>query len=334
MALAAHPDQRFREYIVRGIRDGFRLGFSYPNSCTRAKKNMMSAEVHAQVVGEYLAEECAKGRVIGPLDIEALPAVQISRFGVIPKAAGKWRLIVDLSSPEGASVNDGIQEKICSLAYVTVEQAGKEVVRQGQGTLLAKLDIKSAYRIVPVHPDDRWLLGMRWQGALFVPFGLRSAPKIFTAIADAAEWIMKQEGVEIVEHYLDDFLLMGAPGSQQCGEALATVVGVCERLGLPIAEQKTVGPVPRLTFLGIEMDTWAMELRLPRGKLVELKVLVHQWLGKRRACKREELESLVGKLAHACKVVPPGKTFMRRMFELLAGTRRAGHHIRISRSDM
>lgn len=51
----------------------------------------------------------------------------------------------------------------------------------GAGALLAKIDIKSAYRLVPVHPDDRMFLGMLWEGGLYVngmlPFGLRSAPK-------------------------------------------------------------------------------------------------------------------------------------------------------------
>ena len=59
------------------------------------------------------------------------------------------------------------------------------------GVQLAKVDIKSAFRNIPVHPKDRWMLGMRWEGGLFVdtvlPFGLCSAPKIFTAVADAVE---------------------------------------------------------------------------------------------------------------------------------------------------
>ena len=60
------------------------------------------------------------------------------------------------------SVNDGIDPLHCSLVYITVENAAQMVVRLGRGTLLAKLDIQSAYRIVPVHPADRALLGMRW----------------------------------------------------------------------------------------------------------------------------------------------------------------------------
>ena len=110
---------------------------------------------------------------------------------------------------------------------MTVDDAAREVLRQGVGSLLGKVDIKSAYRVVPVHPDDRWLLGMQWEGALYIdktlPFGLRSAPKIFTALADAAMWILRQEGINFVIHYGDDFLVIGAPDTQECAQALATV---------------------------------------------------------------------------------------------------------------
>ena len=85
------------------------------------------------------------------------------------------------------------------LTLICVDDAARAETRLGQGALLAKVDIKSAYRMVPVHLEDRLLLGMSWNGALYVdaalPFGLRSAPKIFNAVADTVEWILKQEGV-------------------------------------------------------------------------------------------------------------------------------------------
>ena len=216
--LASHPDERFREYVVGGIRDGFLVGFDYAGSCSPARGNMVSAKQHATIVSAYLAEECASRRVIGPFDPRVLPQVTTSYFGVIPKSTpGKWRLILDLSSPEGRSVNDGISSEFCLLSYVGVEDAAREVVRLGRGSILAKVDVKSAYRNIPIHPQDRWLLGMPWEGGLFVdtalPFGLRSAPKIFTAVVDAVQWILQQEGVRFVIHFLADFLLVGAPES-------------------------------------------------------------------------------------------------------------------------
>ena len=176
---------------------------------------------------------------------------------------------------------------------------------------MAKVDVRSAYRNIPVHPDDRWLMGIMWEGALYVdtalPFGLRSAPKIFTAVADAAQSIIQQEGVDFIIHYLDDFLVIGTPESEECAVALATVLRVFERLGFPVALNKLEGPWTSLTFLSFELDSIAMIIRLPLQKLLELQDLVRAWRG-RRACTRSELESLVGKLAHACTVVQPGKT--------------------------
>ncbi len=143
--------------------------------------------------------------------------MQISRVGVIPKGhkPGKWRLITDLSFPKGKSVNDAIDRELCSLQYTSVDKVATAAQRLGEGALLAKLDIKSAYRLVPVHPEDRPLLGMRWRGKDYIdcmlPFGLRSAPKVFTAIADGLEWCLRQKGVTDVDHYLDDFITMGPP---------------------------------------------------------------------------------------------------------------------------
>ena len=142
------------------------------------------------------------------------------------------------------------------------------------------MDIKSAYRNIPVHPDDRRLMGMHWRGDLFVdtalPFGLRSAPKIFTAVADAVEWIVREEGVDFVVHYLDDFLVMGAPGSDECAAALRKLLDVFQRLGLPVALNKLEGPSSKLVFLGLELDSRALEVRLPQHKLEELKELIKQ----------------------------------------------------------
>ena len=138
---------------------------------------MHSTWEHPEIIREYLAKECAEGRILGPFPPASLPGVQVSRFGVIPKKGlNKWRLILDLSSPEGRSVNDGIRPELCSLLYVSIDDAARAMARAGRGALLAKIDIKNAYRIVGVHPEDRLLLGMLWDEELYVdtalPFGL------------------------------------------------------------------------------------------------------------------------------------------------------------------
>ena len=89
---------------------------------------------------------------------------------VIPKRhqPGKWRLILDLSCPQEASVNAGISRDLCSLQYVTVDHAAKIISELGDQTEIATIDIARAYRSIPVHPHDHQLLGMQWQGQIFV----------------------------------------------------------------------------------------------------------------------------------------------------------------------
>ena len=48
-----------------------------------------------------------------------------------------------------------------------------------------------------------------------LPFGLHSAPKIFTAVADCLAWSLCCEGMRYVIHYLDDFLILGPHGSSE-----------------------------------------------------------------------------------------------------------------------
>lgn len=272
--------------------------------------------------------------MIGPLENSLCDKIQISPFGVIPKSKpGEWRLIIDLSSPEGFSVNDGIDKACCSLQYITLDMVVEKIRQYGPGALLGKLDIKSAYRIIPVHPSDRMLLGMKWKGQFFMdtvlPFGLRSAPKLFNAVADALQWVMQQRGITWVEHYLDDFMTVGRQSSQECYRNMQTALTVCEELGMPVAPEKVDGPTMCLDLLGIEIDTKSMEIRLPKRKLDKLAQLVKYWKS-RKAGKKRSIQSLVGHLCHACKVVRPGRRFLRGMFTAISHAKRGNHYVRLN----
>jgi len=119
---------------------------------------------HPEVVSQYLAEEPSHHCIDGPFNTNRIPYAHIKRFGVIPKnhQPNKWRLIVDLSYPDGCSINDGIPKDLCFLTYITVDTVIKQITTLGRGTLLAKVDIKSAFRLLPVHPADCHLLAMKW----------------------------------------------------------------------------------------------------------------------------------------------------------------------------
>ena len=143
--------------------------------------------------------------MLGPFRSSSeLPPLHINRFGVIPRGhnTGKWRLITYLSYPHNFSVNDGIDQSLYSLTYTTVDDIAETAAHLGPGTLLAKVDIESAYWLIPVHPDDRLLQAVQWVNQIFIdpmlPFGLRSAPKIFNAVADALHCHLQQSGIPLL----------------------------------------------------------------------------------------------------------------------------------------
>ena len=229
---------------------------------------------------------------------------------------------------------------MCSLKYITLEDAVQQILTLGPGTLLAKIDIKSAFRLLPVHPADRHLLGMKWNGEIYLdsclPFGLRSAPRLFNILADLLEWILQQEGVSVCLHYLDDFLTVGPPKSPVCQQNLDTIRQMCGWLGIPLALDKVAGPSTSLDFLGITLDTVRMEARLPVDKLQRTWEQVGSWMQKKKATKREIL-SLMGILQHATKIVWSGRTFLSRMYATAAKLREMHFYTRLNkelRSDL
>ena len=337
--LRDHPDRRLVGVVVRGIREGFRVGLQGdPKGLKPARQNMVSVRQHPEVVQEYLARELEAGRIVevGHSTHAAAMGIHCSPFGVIPKKgkAGRWRLIVDLSAPDGGSVNDGISAELASLSYMSVDDVMREVLRRGRGTLMAKADIKQAYRNLPVHPVDRELLGIQWRDRLFVdcclPFGLRSAPLLFTVTGDLLQWVMKKRGVSWIRHYIDDFITVGNPGESECQRHIGIVKEVCEEAGMPTEPEKEEGPTTELVFLGMELDSRQLVIRLPEEKLQRMRSTLERWRGM-KSCKKRDLLSIIGVLSHASKAIRAGRSFLRQLIDLSTGIRQLHRHIRLNR---
>jgi len=230
--------------------------------------------------------------------------IHISPLGLIPKKSkpGKLCLIVDLSSPMDASVNDGISPDLASSLYASIDHFAALIVMEGKGSFLVKADIKEAYRMVPVHPEDQH---QKWEGVIFMdktlPFGLRSAPKIFSVVADAAQSILKKEGVNSGLHYLDDYIFVASDQSSAMAQK-CTLINTFTRLGIPLEQSKLEGPSSCLSFLGIEVDTDNLQLRLPHGKLVDL-VETLEYCIEQESLRKNVLEHLTDLLQFATKVV-------------------------------
>ena len=129
---------------------------------------------------------------------------------------------------------------------------------------------------------------------------------------------------------------MGPPHSDECQQNLEVMLSSCRRLGVPVAPGKCAGPSTVMVFLGFELDTNLMVVRLPEEKLRRMAAMVRSWIGK-KAYQKRDLESLLGHLQHAATVIRPGRTFVRRLIELLSAFQNREHWIRLNdttRSDL
>ncbi len=150
--------------------------------------------------------------------------------------------------------------------YNTIDDATSLLHQCGPGALMAKADLKSAFRLCSVHPLDWPLLGIRWRNQYFVdkglPFGLCSSPYLFNLAASF--------------HYLDNFFFSGPPGSGDCQCALSSFQSLCDQLGVPLKPEKLVLPTRTMTFLRIQLDSQRQVASLPQDKLTALLVFLQQ----------------------------------------------------------
>ena len=160
--LVDYPNQDLARFFLAGVSNGFKVGFSNVSvNLKSARTNLHSVSLHPEVVDEYIQNELSLGRISGPYPLSQCPEVHTSRFGVIPKnhQPNKWRLIIDLSHPQGNSINDGIPQHLCSLSYVSVDDAILSILQSGKGTMLAKSILKAPFASFQCTEQ----IGISWQ---------------------------------------------------------------------------------------------------------------------------------------------------------------------------
>ncbi len=324
MELEHYPDKLFTHHLLCGIKYGFHTGITNQLQLqTFTSTNLLSASQDPDTVSELLDKELEEKFWIGPFLESPFPMYRISPLGVVQhKYSFKKRLIVDLSAPHDnpihSSLNSLINKDDYSLTYVRIDDAITIINELGQGSWLCKVDVKAAFKILPIHPSLWPLHGVEWQNKMYfatrLVFGSRSSPKIFDYLAQAIEWIaIHNYGIKHVLHLLDDFLTIDPPDSEP-NRTMALMSHIFNILCVPVASHKTIGPVTQLEYLGIILDTNKMEARLPLDKMNRIKNLLDQF-SHRRTCIKRELLSLIGHLVFASRVVFPGRTFISRLIE-------------------
>ena len=119
-----------------------------------------------------------------------------------------------------------------------------------------------------------------------------------------------------ITNYLDDYLFLAAT-LWQCNQLVSTFLVICEKINFPVALDKTFWAELRMVFLGILLDGGCCRLCIPEEKRLKALNMVHKILSKKKAMVKE-LQRLTGLLNFLCRVIHPGRTFTRRMYNKYA----------------
>ena len=343
--LECHPDREFVHRVVDACWYGINIGYEGPDIKVNSD-NWPSIQVHQEAVEQSIKRDVALGRKIGPFsEIPFTDSYAVSPMGAfLKKRSHKCRVVHDLSWPPSSSVNTSIPSDKFTVSYMSIDDVVARIQHYGKGTLMAKLDLQDAYHHCLVRPEDWHLLGTSYMErdkngemnrqyyfSTVLPFGLRSAPYLFTEIAHATRLIMQYRGVRDVDHYLDDFITVGPPASDTCSANLQTMLDVCKDVGFAINPSKVVDATPEIQFLGIILDSERFELRISEDRLQDTLDELHLWKARKCARKRDIL-SLIGKLTFISRVVKSGRSFIRRMIETSKKVKHLHHRVRLDKS--
>lgn len=315
-----------------GVADGFDVvdNTDIPEYDCKNYRSILVPE-YKQKMDSIIKSEIANGMIS---EVEVKPHC-IHALGAVPKPDGGMRPITDCSLPEDICINRNMDSLVHSFRFKNVDSVVENLER---GDFLAVVDIKNAYRSVPINPDHSKYQGIRWQldsepEKFYIDrrlcFGLRCGPYYFNLLSEFIAYYMSIVHNVFVVNYLDDFLVKGST-FEECCKNQHLVIEFLRFLGLHISWHKVSPPAQVTVYLGITIDSVKMELRLPEGKLDKLNDLLKEFEDKKSASKHQ-LEKLAGSLAHCATVVRGGRTFCRRIYDACkVASRNKSKHVRLN----
>lgn len=342
MLLGTYPEPSVVEAILGICEFGARIGYTGHRDSVQVYPNLASAEEFPEIIAAEIKSELKDNRLECHTSLISLPShFTASPLGLTDKADGSKRRIHHLSYPTdiqgSGSINGEIPEEFGRISYSSIADAIAAIQRYGKGCLLVKRDFASAFRHIPVSPLDCGLLGFHWKNKYyierFLPFGLRTAPFLFNLFAELFHWILdneleKERLPADVIHYLDDFLII-LPPNRNLKAYTEKFTYLCRVVGLAIKEAKNEEGIIG-SFGGIELDTENMVIRLPTKKLFKARTIVESALNA-TSLSLHELQKITGYLNFASVVIPLGRTFLRRLYNMqlyFPDQERQGRHSR------
>ena len=319
------------EFLLDGLTFGFKimdLPGELPESECANYKSATCAQNFAAVENQ-IRKEISLGRYYIS---DSKPRI-ISAIGAVPKPdSNDIRLIHDCSRPLGQSINS-----FASVERFSFETIDSAISMAKPGFWLAKVDLKSAYRHVAIHPSQYPATGLKFRFTgekkftyLYhtrLMFGASRSVGIFHRITQSVVRMMRKRGFHSTLCYLDDFLVMG-PSQEKCQAAMDSLVELLCALGFTINWSKVVPPTQRITFLGIEIDMTAHKMFIPMDKLSNIKSSIAHWLNQSKVSKKQ-LQSIIGSISWGAKCIKAIRPILRSIIDLQASLQHAQQRIRL-----
>lgn len=326
-------DEYLKSYILEGVSNGFKIvddnslikSYSTPNYHSCLNNTVWP------VINKTISDELDNQKY---LIVDSQPHC-VHALGVIEQKSKK-RIITDCSRPRGESINNSMQTTCEKFKYKTIDQV---VGMMSPQCFMSTVDIASAYRTIPVHPDNWTFQGVSWsfdgKNREFMVdthlcFGLLCAPYIFTQVSNFIVNCMTRRGVHRILNYLDDYIIIGDT-YEQCREGQQILMRLLISVGFSISWKKCASPCQIVEYLGIILDSTRMELRIPEAKMERLHKELLFFENKTR-CTKKQLQRLCGIIAHVAKIVRGGRIFSRRLLDKLKGLKEGNPRIRLSNS--
>ncbi|RLU19404.1 hypothetical protein DMN91_007961 [Ooceraea biroi] len=279
---------------------GYKIPFSrLPPPRPFLRESAFSVREAAHCTAE-IERLCRKGALV---IAEPTAGQFLSSFFLIPKSSGGMRFILNLRD-----LNEYISPHFKMEDWRTV------VSLMTPNSWMASVDLEDAYLLVPVHPSHKRFLRFRWRNIVYeftsLPFGLSTAPYIFTKIVRPVVRVLRAKGFPSVV-YLDDFLLLG-DSKESCQKNVRETLDLLSSLGFLINYSKSeLVPSSKRKYLGFIFDSVQQSVSIPPDRRRRLRTLILNMSRKSR-CTIKEFASILGSLTSVCPAVLYGLLYTKR----------------------
>lgn len=233
-----------------------------------------------------------------------VPGQYLSKIFLIPKPNGSYRFILNLKN----------LNKFIHPQHFKMEDIRTVTKLMTKDCYMATVDLQDAYFLVPISNESKRLLRFKFQNIVYefqcLPFGLSLAPLIFTKLMKPVISLLRSKGF-ILAIYLDDIICIGNSYTE-CSRCVTETVSLLKSLGFVINLKKSsLSPSQVQTYLGFELDSENMCLRLPDSKRKRILEQIEK-VSVQKSTSIRNFAKLLGTLCAACPGVAYGWVYTKR----------------------